>query len=63
MYNREPPTVDELIIELERKTRVPKSHIQLLFKGQKLHSCGSKTLAQFGIFSGNKLLMLGERVN
>lgn len=48
--------------ELEKKTRVPKSSIQLIFKGQKLHATPNASLSQFGIFNGNKLQMVGERV-
>jgi hypothetical protein len=47
---------------LERKTRVPYRQIQLLFKGQKLHMNPNGPLAQFGIFSGSRVLMVGEKV-
>ena len=48
---------------MEKKTRVPKNNIQLIFKGQKLHSDPSTEISKFGIFSGNKLQMVGERVS
>lgn len=63
LYKHEPPTVTDLITELEKKTRVPFSMIQIIFKGQKLHHSPNKPLVQFGIFSGNKVLMIGEKVN
>ena len=63
MYSSTPPTVGELIDELEKKTRVPKSNIQIIFKGQKLHFNPLAPLQQFGIFSGSRLLMVGEKVS
>ena len=63
MYSSTPPTVGELIDELEKKTRVPKTNIQIIFKGQKLHFNPSAALQQFGIFSGSRLLMVGEKVS
>lgn len=63
MYSENQPTVGELMKELERKTRVPYSKIQLLFKGQKLHLHSEQPLAKFAIFTGNKLQMIGERVS
>jgi len=62
LYSNSPPVVDDLLNELEKKTRVPKSTIQLIFKGQKMHHDLSAKLSKFGIFSGNKLQMVGERV-
>ena len=62
LYTNSPATVDDLLNELEKKTRVPKSTIQLIFKGQKLHNDRSVMLSKFGIFSGNKLQMVGEKV-
>ncbi len=53
----------ELLNELEKKTRVPLSSIQLIFKGQKLHFNPNAPLVQFGIFSGSRLLMVGEKLN
>lgn len=63
LYSQNPPKVGELINELEKKTRVPYSTIQLVFKGQKLHLQPDQSLEKFGIFSGNKLQMIGERVS
>ncbi len=63
LYSNTPPNVNDLLNELEKKTRVPKSSIQLIFKGQKLHNELNSPLSQFGIFSGNKLQMVGERVS
>ena len=63
MYSPTPPTVGELIDELERKTRVPSSDIQIIFKGQKLHFNRSAALQQFGIFSGSRMLMVGQKVD
>lgn len=62
IYSNSPPIVEDLLNELEKKTRVPKSSIQLIFKGQKLHNMPDAQLGQFGIFSGNKLQMVGEKV-
>lgn len=63
LYSSNPPTVGELISELEKKTRVPYSTIQLVFKGQRLHLHPEQSLEKFGIFSGNKLQMIGEKVS
>ena len=63
MYSQTKPTVGELIEELEKKTRVPKTNIQLIYKGQKLHFSPDAPLTQFGIFSGSRILMVGEKVN
>jgi hypothetical protein len=62
IYSQSPPTVADLLDELEKKTRVPKSGIQIIFKGQKLHVNSKAALSQFGIFSGSRLLMVGQRV-
>lgn len=62
LYSENQPLVGELIKELEKKTRVPYSKIQLVFKGQKLHLYPDQALAKFAIFTGNKLQMIGERV-
>jgi hypothetical protein len=63
LYSNNPPTVGELLNELEKKTRVPLSSIQLIFKGQKLHFNSNAPLVQFGIFSGSRILMVGEKLN
>lgn len=62
IYSHHPPTVDELLSELEKKTRVPKSRIQLIYKGQRLHLNRSETLKNFGIFTGSRILMVGEKL-
>lgn len=62
IYSHTKPTVGGLIDELEKKTRVPKANIQLIFKGQKLHFSPDAPLGQFGIFSGSRILMVGEKV-
>ncbi|CAF0857490.1 unnamed protein product [Brachionus calyciflorus] len=63
IYSDSPPTVGDLIKELEKKTRVPYSNIQIIFKGQRLHLQPEVALVKFGIFSGNKLQMIGERLS
>ncbi len=62
LYKSEPPTVADLMDELEKKTRVPKNSIQLIFRGQKLHADPSVSLAKHGVFNGNRIFMVGERV-
>jgi hypothetical protein len=48
--------------ELEKKTRVPWSHMQLLFKGQKTHLSPNEPLQDFGAFSGSRFTLIGEKV-
>jgi hypothetical protein len=62
LYKNEPPTVDDLMEELEKKTRVPKKNIQLLFRGQKLNLDPSQSLSKQGVFNGNRIVMVGDRV-
>ncbi len=52
----------DLLFELEKKTRVPKSAIQVIFKGQRLHQNPEGILGSYGIFSGSCLLMVGEKL-
>lgn len=63
IYSSSKPIVNDLLDELEKKTRVPRSGIQLIFKGQKLHTNPKGVLEQFGIFSGNRILMIGEKLS
>jgi hypothetical protein len=56
------PTVFDLMEELEKKTRVPKSHQQIIYKGQKLSQNPTQPLSKFGIFNGNRILLVGEKV-
>jgi hypothetical protein len=62
IYKTELPTVFDLMDELEKKTRVPKSHQQVIYKGQKLHQQPTQPLSKFGIFNGNKILLVGDKV-
>lgn len=62
LYKADLPTVFDLMEELEKKTRVPKSHQQILYKGQRLHQLPTHALSKFGIFNGNRLLLVGEKV-
>jgi hypothetical protein len=62
MYSNTPPKVQELIDELEKKTRVPKDSIRVMFKGQSLTSNNNLSLAEYGIFSGSRLVMVGDRL-
>ncbi len=62
MYKNQQPRVSDLLEELEKKTRVPKKNIQLIFRGQKLHTDPEQALAKHGIFNGNRLLMIGKKV-
>jgi hypothetical protein len=48
--------------ELEKKTRVPWSNMQLIFKGQKLHVSPNAPLEQYGAFSGSRFTLVGEKV-
>jgi hypothetical protein len=52
----------ELMQELEKKTRVPWSNMTLIYKGQKLHLSPLAALEQYGIFTGSRLLLVGEKV-
>ena len=61
--SNEPPTVNDLLEDLEKKTRIPLSNIQLIFKGQKLHLHRNVPLSQFGLFSGSRIVMVGEKLN
>jgi hypothetical protein len=49
--------------ELEKKTRVPWSNMQLLFKGQKLHLNPHSALADYGAFTGSRFTLVGEKVS
>ena len=62
IYSDNPPTVLDLLNECEKKTRVPKAFIQIIFKGQKLHTDSAALLCTFGIFNGSRILMVGEKV-
>ncbi len=62
IYSENPPCVADLMRELEKKTRVPKTSIQIIFKGQRLHQNPDGILASYGIFSGSCLLMVGEKL-
>ena len=48
--------------ELEKKTRVPVRNIKLVFKGQVLLDV-SRALSAYGVFSGSKLVMIGDKLN
>lgn len=62
IYKTDVPVVFDLMDELEKKTRVPKSQQQIIYKGQKLHQQPTAPLVKFGLFSGNRVLLVGERV-
>ena len=62
LYKSDLPTVFDLMDELEKKTRVPKSHQQVIYKGQKLHQQPTQALSKFGIFNGNRILLVGDKV-
>ena len=57
-----PPTVGDCMHELEKKTRVPVRNIKLVFKGQVLLDV-SRALSAYGVFSGSKLVMIGDKLN
>lgn len=62
IFSENQPCVADLLTEMEKKSRVPKSYIQIIFKGQKLHTNPAGILSTYGIFNGSKLLMVGEKL-
>lgn len=63
LYKNEEPIVLDLMEELEKKTRVPKSYQQLVFKGQKLNLNPQGVLTKYGLFSGSRLMLVGEKLD
>lgn len=74
-----PPLVRDLMVEVEKKSRVTLANQQLLYRGeihpdnarnilrscflgQRLHQTPEKGLEEFGLFNGNRILLVGDTV-
>jgi hypothetical protein len=63
LHNQRPSTVRDLMQELEKKSRVTTGNQQLIFRGQRLHQTPDQELAKFGLFNGNHITLIGNRVS
>ncbi|CAF3113522.1 unnamed protein product [Rotaria sp. Silwood2] len=48
--------------EVEKKARVTTVNQQLIFRGQRLHQNPDKELEKFGLFNGNRIMLIGEKL-
>ncbi|CAF1007514.1 unnamed protein product [Didymodactylos carnosus] len=55
------PLVYDLQEELEKKARVTVANQKLNFRGQRLHQSPDKPLSAFGLFNGNRIMLIGEK--
>ncbi|KAI3387552.1 hypothetical protein SNEBB_005314 [Seison nebaliae] len=60
IYSNHQALVEELMYEVENKTRVPMNEQRLIFRGQALHNHKKEMLSRFGIFSGNVIMLIGQ---
>ncbi|CAF0739243.1 unnamed protein product [Didymodactylos carnosus] len=56
------PLVRDLQEELEKKARVMVANQKLMFRGQRLHQCPDTSLSSLGIFNGNQIILIGEKL-
>jgi hypothetical protein len=56
------PLVKDLMEEVEKKARVTTMNQQLLYRGQRLHQTPDKPLEKFGLFNGNRIFLIGDKV-
>ncbi|CAF1206135.1 unnamed protein product [Rotaria sordida] len=62
LHMERPPLVKDLMEEVERKARVMTTNQQLIFRGQRLHQNPDKELEKFGLFNGNHIMLIGEKL-
>ena len=53
--------IEHLINEIERVTKVPKSHQTILYKGQRLDTTSHTYLHDLHLFNNSKLFVLGTQ--
>ncbi|CAF3888873.1 unnamed protein product [Rotaria sordida] len=56
------PLVRDLMEEVEKKARVTMMNQQLLYRGQRLHMTPDEPLENFGLFNGNRIILVGEKL-
>ncbi|CAF0932453.1 unnamed protein product [Adineta steineri] len=57
-----PPLVRDLMEDLENKTHVPIMNQQVFYRGERLHETPNRSLEQYGIFNGNHINLVGEKL-
>ncbi|UJR35903.1 hypothetical protein I4U23_028646 [Adineta vaga] len=57
-----PPLVRDLMEQLQGKSHVTMVNQQVFYRGQRLHDSPNKPLDQFGIFNGNQIHLVGEKL-
>ncbi|CAF1034832.1 unnamed protein product [Rotaria magnacalcarata] len=62
IHMERPPLVLDLMQEIENKARVPIMNQQLLYRGTRLHQTPDKPLEGFGLFNGNRIILVGEKL-
>ncbi|UJR10134.1 hypothetical protein I4U23_014353 [Adineta vaga] len=63
LHLERPPVVRDLMMEVEKKARVTAHNQQLVFRGQRIHQTPDKELEKFGIFNGNHIMLIGEKLS
>ncbi|CAF1216626.1 unnamed protein product [Adineta steineri] len=63
LHLERPPIVRDLMDEVEKKARVTAMNQQLIFRGQRLHQTPDKELEKFGIFNGNHVMLIGDKLS
>ncbi|CAF2507059.1 unnamed protein product [Rotaria sp. Silwood2] len=62
LHMERPPLVRDLMEEVEKKARVTMMNQQLLYRGQRLHMTPDEPLETFGLFNGNRIILVGEKL-
>ncbi|CAF0970952.1 unnamed protein product [Rotaria sp. Silwood1] len=62
LHLERPPLVKDLMEEVEKKARVTTVNQQLIFRGQRLHQNPDTELEKFGLFNGNHIMLIGEKL-
>ncbi|CAF2973982.1 unnamed protein product [Rotaria socialis] len=62
IHMERPPLVRDLMEEVENKSHVTMPNQQLIFRGQRLHQNPDAELAKFGLFNGNRIMLIGEKL-